>query len=210
MMKLAVIAVICSFLLIGAMAMPQEHFSRRGRRIGTRRSLDDDDHSGTHRGSERRPETRSLLRGLSDQTQCGYAVNYVYRWYNSNTGDYQYCFDSQNSGSSGYTYQEMGFETLKYQQDSTVPFYELYNSNEGYFYTTNSQEVEKAQRLGWQLQGNIGFVFTIEVTGSFAIHQYYSSQYNSHFYTINPESENLNGWTDQGVIGYTFDTSSNC
>lgn len=241
-MKCAILAVICCFLLIGAMAMPKGRFSWRERRTERLRSLDEDDRSEkgseTHRGSEfhrnsdsdyDRSETHrgseihrnsddddsserrfegSSSRSLSDQYECGYAVNPIYRWYNSNKGDHLYCCGSEGS-SSGYTYQEIGFQTLKYRQTNSVMLYRLYKAAGGYFYTSNYQEVEKAvAKFGWVLQGNIGYVFTFQVTGSFALHRYYNSEINRHFYTIHPEHENLSGrWTHEGVIGYAFDSN---
>jgi isocitrate lyase len=149
------------------------------------------------------------MRSLADQSNqnecCGYSVNPVYRWYNSNNGEYMYCFD--NSGNQGgFTFQEIVFQTLQVRETDSVFLFQLYNSEGGYFYTTNSQEVQKAERLGWVFQGNIGYVFTFQVTGTFGLHQFYNSELGQHFYTIHPENENLsNGWTDQGVIGYAFD-----
>jgi hypothetical protein len=177
-MKFVLPAVLCCFLLIGAMAMPKRS-----------------------------------IRKLDSSYQCGYQVQDVYRWYNSQSGnslqyDHFYCLASSGESAPqlGYTYEEVGFETLVNQQEDAVPLYRLYSATGGHFYTTSAKEKNSViQNLGFTLEGNIGYIFSSQVTGSLPLSRYYHSKFNKHFYTIHPENESLSGWTSEGVIGYAFD-----
>ena len=158
---------------------------------------------------------QSSLRRLSNSSKCGYQVQNVYRWYNSQSGDvleYDHFYTLASSGelapSIGYTYEQIGFQTLVSQQDDAVPLYRLYKQAGGHFYTTSTAEKNSViQNLGFALEGNIGFIFSSQVDGTVALHRYYHASLAKHFYTLHPENESLGGWTDEGVIGYAFDSN---
>jgi hypothetical protein len=174
-MKFALPTVLCFFLLVGAMAMPQP---------------------------------RSCFRRLADTYQCGYQVQNVYRWYLSKNSDHFYCLAKAGelAPQMGYANEGVGFQTLVNQQEDAVPLYRLVDANGGHFYTTSTKEKNSVMtNLGFTLEGNIGYVFSTEVTGSVPLYRYYNSGVNMHFYTIHPENESLSGWTAEGVIGYAFD-----
>ncbi|RDB27550.1 hypothetical protein Hypma_003876 [Hypsizygus marmoreus] len=94
-------------------------------------------------------------------------------------------------------------------QPSTVPLFRLYAiGRTDHLLTTSTEERDLAvKRLGYHLEGVLGYAYTEEGEGLVPFYRLHNSGAHDHYYTSSKEeSEDAarNGWVNEGIVGYLF------
>lgn len=98
----------------------------------------------------------------------------VYRWYRAAIGDHFFCLDpaGELAPQGGYGSEGVGFSTLKAPVGDAKPMYRMWNGKE-HFYTTDENEMRSLTGRGYNLEGNIGYVFATQQPGTLPVQRYY-------------------------------------
>lgn len=88
-----------------------------------------------------------------------------------------------------------------------VPFYRLWNASlKDHYYTDNEAQKNNAiNRLGYILEGTIGYVAPVPVAGTVPLYRLYNAAWGDNFYTISANEKNIamsSGYNYLGVAGY--------
>lgn len=129
----------------------------------------------------------------------------IVKHYTSTSKDY-YFFDGPGTF-TGYSLQGSEFYILQNQQVTTYPLpeedtmelYQYYSNDGDHFYTTSKKE-----RSGFTHEKVLGYVHTIQKTGTIPLYRYYTSVSiaKDHYYTT--VKDNYNNYLYEGIVGYVY------
>jgi hypothetical protein len=112
----------------------------------------------------------------------------------------------------GYALEGVAALVFLVQEESTVPFYRVFNSAAwDNLYTTNITERDSALKAGYTnpVDGDaVQYIYPTQICGSVPLYRLYNSVIKDNFYTTS-ESERLEflsnqGYDDVGIAGYVL------
>ena len=91
---------------------------------------------------------------------------------------------------------------------AAVPYYRLYNPlSHQHHWTTDLNEYNVLESLGWTKEGIVGYILPTAVTGTLPLYRLYLNAFGGlHLWTTDANERNVltttAGWVDEGVAGY--------
>ena len=138
-----------------------------------------------------------------------------YRLYNPNNHHHHYTTDANEynalatlgwiqEGAGCYLYNEM----VTIDSVNAVPYYRVYNPNSfEHHWTTDANEYNVLEALGWVQEGADGYVFATQVSGSEPLYRLYNPNDGLHHWTMDTNERDVLiglGFIDEGIACYVF------
>ena len=134
----------------------------------------------------------------------------VFRFYNAAAGDHFYTTDRNGEVAlqSGYVAEGFAFRVITQTNVAgTSPVYRLFKSLSSglsdHFYTASFNEAANAAtRLGYAFENVLGYLYNSARARTVPVYRYFNPTTVDHFYTTNPNRENLAGYNFEGILGW--------
>ncbi|KAF8153954.1 hypothetical protein B0H34DRAFT_71826 [Crassisporium funariophilum] len=120
---------------------------------------------------------------------------------------------ADSAGTWDFQIQGEIFRAWQTPQDSTVPFYRLYNPTTLDFVFLISKTTNPPTATGFVEPQIVGYVYPTQICGSVPLYVVAQPAYSDHWYTTAVrERDDLvsSGWVDQGISAYVLPLNSEC
>lgn len=98
--------------------------------------------------------------------------------------------------------------TEVHAESARVPLIRLYNARTtAHFYTTSRDEATAASKAGFNIEGEMGYIYATQTVDSVPLYRLYNRSWKRHFYTTNAAelaAVTRSGFTLEGIMGYVY------
>lgn len=154
------------------------------------------------------PLDDSVPKTESSETSALIGRINIHRSVKSNTGEHFYNTNPNEAIAAGFTIEILNYYGLgtSFAQNN-VPFYRCFWQSAGkHLYTVQANcEISDARN-----EGQLGFIATVQQSGTVPLFRLYNPANDDHFYTISSQERSLAilnvGYRDEGISGYVLPT----